>query len=187
MTRGRLAALGITSIQRPRYQAKMTYRVGKAGGDFEPEIGDPTLTQTITTLLQSEEVASEVIDELGLNTTPEKLSKKLKVLVRPNSAVLEVTIEADSTSGAERILTEYARVFSEQAERLGVRSENPTIAGGSRESIIFATLYTKPRADPEAVSPRRGAAVVTAMLLPGRFWNTCEESTKELMRSKARR
>jgi receptor protein-tyrosine kinase len=161
-----VAALVVTAIQTPMYRAKMTYVVGKAGGQFEPEIGDPTLTQTITTLLQSEEVASQVIDGLGLKTTPEKLSKKLKVLVRPNSAVLEVDIDADSTEGAERILREYSRVFNEEAQRLGIESDNPTISGTpSKESIIFATLYTRPRADPEAVSPRRGAAVVTATLL----------------------
>ncbi len=160
-----LAAFVVTALQTPMYRAKMTYVVGKAGGDFEPEIGSPTLTQTITTLLQSEDVASAVIDRLRLDTTPEKLSKKLKVLVRPNSAVLEVAIDADSTTKAERILGEYSTVFGEQAKRLGVQSVNPTIGGTSKESIIFATVYTRPRADQEAVSPRRGAALVTAALL----------------------
>lgn len=160
-----LAALVVTSIQTPMYRAKMTYVVGKAGGAFEPQIGDPTLTQTITTLLQSEDVASRVIDEIGLDTTPEKLSKKLKVSVRPNSAVLEVNIDADSTTGAEQILRTYSKVFGAEAQRLGIASDSPAIAGGSKESIFFATLYTKPRADPQAVSPRRGAAVITAALL----------------------
>lgn len=160
-----LAALVVTSIQTPMYRAKMTYVVGSAGGAFEPRIGDPTLTQTITTLLQSEEIAARVIDEVGLKTTPEKLSKKLKVLVRPNSAVLEVNVEADSTAGAERILRAYSKVFGAEAQRLGIKSNSPTIVGGSKESIIFATLYTRPRADPKAVSPRRGAAVVTAAML----------------------
>lgn len=160
-----LAALVITTIQTPMYRAKMTYVVGRAGGDFEPQIGDPALTQTVTTLLQSEDVAVQVIDQTGLDTTPEKLSKKLKILVRPNSAVLEVAIDADSTTGAEQILRSYAKVFGTEAQRLGIESDSPTLAGGSKESIIFATLYTKPRAIPEAVSPRRGAAVVTAALL----------------------
>ncbi len=160
-----LAAAAITAVQTPMYRAKMTLVVGLAGGEFQPEIGSPTITQTITTLFESEVVASQVIDTLRLDTTPEKLGKKLKVLVRPNSAVVEVSVDADSTTEAERVLEQYAAVFRREIKRLGFRSENPAIAGGSTEPIIYATVFNPPRADPEAVSPRKGAAMFTAALL----------------------
>lgn len=158
-------ALIATSLQTTMYRAKMTLVVGQAGGDFQPEIGSPTLTQTITTLFESEVVASEVIKRLKLDTTPEKLSKKVQVVVRPNSSVLEVSADADGIAESERVLSAFEEVFRTQIQRLGVRAENPQLGGGSKESIIFATVFNPPHADPEPVSPRRGRTLVTAILL----------------------
>ncbi len=158
------AAAAVTAVQTPMYRAKMSLVVGQTGGAFQPEIGSPTITQTVTTLLQSEDVASQVIDELRLDTTPEKLAKKLKVLVRPNSAVVEISIDADSTSESERILGQYATVFLKEIKRLGFESD-PAKIGETEDPIIYATVFNRPRADPKAVSPRKGAAIFTAALL----------------------
>jgi capsular polysaccharide biosynthesis protein/Mrp family chromosome partitioning ATPase len=159
------AALIATVLQQEKYRAKMTLVVGLAGGDFQPEIGSPTLTQTITTLFESEVVASEVIDNLNLDTTPEKLGKKLRVAVRPNSSVLEVTVDSNSTTESERILAEFGTVFRSQIKRLGIQTDDPALGRTSKQALVFATVFNPPRADPVPVSPRRGRALLTAFLV----------------------
>jgi len=80
----------VSSRQTPVYRAAMSIFVAQAGGGFQPILGSQSLSQTMSNLLQSDIVANQAINDLGLDTTPEKLRKKLKVSFKPDSSVLDV-------------------------------------------------------------------------------------------------
>lgn len=158
------AAIVVTGVQTPKYRAEMKLVVGQAGGDVQPVIGSQSLTQTMTTLLESEVVASSVARTLGLDTTPEELDKKLKVVVQPGSSVLEVAYTADTPEKARRILDEFGRSFTAEVDRkLGVRAGS--FGGGSTTPILFATIFNAAHANPKAISPKRVSTAMTAGVL----------------------
>ncbi len=155
------AAIVVTGLQTPKYRAEMKLVVGQAGGDVQPVIGSQSLTQTMTTLLESEVVASSVIRRLGLDMTPEEIDKKLKVVVQPGSSVLEVAYTADTPEKARTILDEFGRSFTAEVDRkLGVRAGS--FGGGSTTPILFATIFNAAHADPKAISPQRASTAMTA-------------------------
>jgi polysaccharide biosynthesis transport protein len=156
-------SLAITGLQTPKYRASMSLVVGQAGGDFAPEIGDQALTQTMTTLLRSEIVASAAIQKLKLDTTPEKFLDNLTVTVAPASSVLEVSYVGENPRQIEAALDEVGHAFTRLAdEKLGVQPQTSALGGKGSRPLVFATVYNPPHADPRPISPKRGLAVVTA-------------------------
>ena len=153
-----VVAAAATTLQTKIYRASMTFVVGQTGGEFQPEIGNVSLTQTITSLFESEVIAEDVIRELDLHTTSEKLNKKLSILVRPSSSVLEVSFVWPDPKRAEEILQAYADSFRELADRkLGISDQTTAFGRSSVRPIIFATVFNPPHADPKQISPSRSA------------------------------
>ena len=79
------AAFVSSYVQQPVYRASMKIVVGQGGGVFQPQYGAQVQPsrQTMTNLLQSDIVASTVIDNLQLKTTPRKLLSDLASLRKP--------------------------------------------------------------------------------------------------------
>ncbi len=142
--------------------------VAQAGGGFQPILGSQSLSQTMSNLLQSDIVANQAIKDLGLDTTPEKLRKKLKVSFKPDSSVLDVSYDSPQKPLAVAVLGsiagEYTRLVD---EKLGVRYRG-TARGKQPLSIIVAKVF-----DPRICRKsgfRRSRRRISVSRLP---WGSC--------------
>jgi len=165
-----LIALGSASLvvftQDSVYRASMQIVVGQAGGDVQPVIGSTPLTQTMSNLLESDVLATNVIQNLDLNTTPEKLIKDLHVAAQPDSAVLEVSYDSTDSEQAQAVLEEVASVYTKLVDqKLGISSGSGGFQGGSAAPSIFATVFDPPHIEPNPVSPKTGRTLGFAAVL----------------------
>lgn len=145
----------IVSQQEPVYRASMDLVVAQSGGDLQPVIGSQPLTQTMTNLLESTVVASTVIDNLGLDMTPQALQERIHVATRPESSVLGVSYDSSSREEALSVVSEIATVFTTLVDdKLGIRSSNGGFQGSGARPLIFATVFDPPHLEPGRVSPK---------------------------------
>src|SRR6187401_1152780 len=90
----------VTFRQKSVYRATMKVVAVQTGGTTQPDIGSQKLSQTMTNLLESDVVASRVIQRLSLDTTPHALLKKLHVSFKPDSSVLDFTFDSTDKRAA---------------------------------------------------------------------------------------
>jgi succinoglycan biosynthesis transport protein ExoP len=149
--------LGTTAVlvfsQKSVYRATMQIVAYQSGGQSQTDFGSQQLSQTMKTLLESDVVAKEVIDNVGLETTPPKLLKKVHVSFRPDSSVLAVSYDSTSKSQALAVLDEYRRVFVTQVKRLGVR-DRPSGQGNQDTPETVVDVFDPPHLQPDPVSPK---------------------------------
>src|SRR6266508_4043514 len=151
--------LGVTAVvvftQHSVYRATMKIVVAQAGGQSQPDFGSQQLSQTMKTLLESDVVAKEVIDNVGLETTPPKLLKKVHVSFRPDSSVLDVSYDSTSKPQALAVLDEYRKVFIRLVdENLGVRSRGSVLGGRVTLPGVVVNVFDPPHLQPDAISPK---------------------------------
>lgn len=158
-----LAATAVVTMrQQSVYRASMSLIVAQVGGGTTPQLGNLAANQTVAGVLRSDAVAQRAIDRLGLDVTPEKLLNKVKVKVKPDNSVVEVTYDATSRTQAAIVLSAVARSFREVARRnLGVTG----IPKRPGPLHIIASPLTLPHADPGRVSPTPGKDLAFAGLL----------------------
>src|SRR5919204_947343 len=140
----------------PVYRASMKLVVGQAGGASPPVIGTRALTQTMTNLIQSTIVADQALRNLHLRRTktPESVTKHMKVHVKPDSSVLEVTYDSHSKRRAVRVLGQVAVVFTHMVRaKLGLQTGKSVLEHRSGEQVFFATVFDPPHLNPGRVSP----------------------------------
>jgi succinoglycan biosynthesis transport protein ExoP len=160
----------IVFTQTPVYRASMQLVVGQAGGDVQPVIGSTPLTQTMSNLLESDVLATSVIQNLDLKTTPEQLINDLHVSAQPDSAVLQVGYDSSDREQAKVVLQEVASVYTNLVdEKLGISSGSSGFQGGGAAPSIFATVFDPPHIEPNQVSPKTtrtlGFAAVLGLLI----------------------
>jgi succinoglycan biosynthesis transport protein ExoP len=151
-------ALGATAFvtfrQESVYRATMKVVVVQTGGTSQPDIGSQKVSQTMSNLLESDVVASSVIQKLSLDTTPHALLKKLKVSFKPDSSVLDITFDSTDKQGAVVILREFSRSFRRLVDlRLGVQSGQGALGDPGAVPVIIATVFDPPHLKPGRVSP----------------------------------
>lgn len=183
---GTLAWL-VSSAQMPVYRASMSIFVAQAGGDFPPVLGSQSLSQTMSNLLESDIVARQAINDLNLDTTPDKLTKKLKVSFKPDSSVLDASFDSTDKKLAVSILgslaTNYTRLVD---ERLGFRSSGAA-RGRQPLSIIVAKVFDPPHLQKERVSPKpaKNLGFATALgLVLGLILGVARESLDNRIRGR---
>ena len=153
------AAISITALQDPVYRASEKMVVGQNQGLVDARFTNSiqSFTQTMTTLLESEVVASTVINNLNLDISPRKLLNRLQVSSRPDSAVLEVTYDATSREEAVLVLDEVGKVFTNLVDE--------RLATGSSEIPITATVFDPAHLEPDQVSPKPVRTLIIAGVL----------------------
>ena len=145
------AAALVISQQDSVYRASMGVIVAQGGGDSRPEIGNRPLTQTMTNILESNVIASQVVKDLGLPLTSDQLLKKLAVSVRPDSSVLEITYDSTDREQAVAVLSSLGTAFLDLTrEKLGV-TDSLSRPG---PLLIIANIYDPPHLQPEPVAPQ---------------------------------
>lgn len=165
-----VAALIAATSYQAEYRASMKMVVGQGGSVLQPQYGANVqpFTQTMTSLAESDVVASTVIEDLGLKITPRQLLNRLRVTSRPESAVLDMSYRASTRQTAVRVLSEVGSVFARLVEqRLGNRPQ--TDANGRTVPPITATVFDPAHIQPGTVgnSPGKtmGIAAVLGILL----------------------
>lgn len=146
-----VGAAAITASQSTVYRASMKVVVGQGNGFFQPQFGSSVqpFTQTMTALLESDVVATEVIKKLNLPATPRSVLSQMSVASNPESSVLDVSYDSTSKQTAVSVLNTIGSTFAALVkQRFG---SHPTANGGP---AITATVFDPAHLQPSPVRPR---------------------------------
>jgi succinoglycan biosynthesis transport protein ExoP len=167
VTAAALAAASVTTLlQHNVYRASTKIVVGQGGGIFDPQFGNAVqpATQTMSSLLKSDIVATTVIRDLGLQETPKSLLRHVQVSSTPDSSVLQVSFDSRNRDEAVRTLDKVASVFTSLVRRkLG---KQPVPSGQSTSlPVVTATVFDPAHADPNPISPHPGRTIVISGII----------------------
>lgn len=166
------AAAGYVLSQRQlrMYEAETTLLV--AAGAPSPEIAERlipdsrnSLVKTYRELLLKRPVLEQVIDELGLETTPEKLMEHLKISDVRDTQLLVLSAQDPDPRQAAGIANAIVAAFNQQA---GALLANPYATGRGGLNIVEVAT---PPLEPIGPGPVRtiGIAALVGLLLAGGF------------------
>src|SRR6266496_4312357 len=125
--------------------------VAQGGGSVQPQLGNLPLTQTMTNILESDVVATQVTRKLNLQISSSDLLKKITVQVKPDSSVLGVSYDSSSKRQAIQVLDALATAFKSLIrQQLGV-SASFRQTGPLR---IVVSVFNPPHLEPGRVSPQ---------------------------------
>jgi Mrp family chromosome partitioning ATPase/capsular polysaccharide biosynthesis protein len=146
----------IVSSKQSIYRATTKILIAEIPGATAPVFTTQELSQTMSTLAQSDLVARDVIAGSRINTTPSKFGKHLKVTFKPDSAVLEVSYDSPRKAEAVRVLREFTKVFG---SLLNKRFAPPVSADGKSTGVqlpaIGAEVFDPPYLQPKPVAPKK--------------------------------
>jgi capsular exopolysaccharide synthesis family protein len=159
------AAIAVSLLQEPVYQARTQIVVGQGGGLFQ--VNQPNAIQpfsaTMKDLLKSNVIARRVIANLRLTGSEESLLSKVSVTVKPESSALNVAVQDHSRARARAIADEIGRVFSNLVnERFG---QATPVAPDQQVPPLTTTVWDPAHIDPGQVSPRPKRNVAIAGVL----------------------
>jgi capsular exopolysaccharide synthesis family protein len=164
-------ALGLASMQTPRYEATTKIVVGQGKGLFQPGVAYAVqpFTATMGNLVKSNIVAQEVIDRLDLHGwTTQRVLSEVGVVVDPTTAVIQVSAVDTSRTRATEIVGQVGKVFSRLVKQRFGGSDTPvatTTNGALAQLPLTATIFDPAHALPGRVSPRPTRDAVIAGLL----------------------
>ena len=171
-----VVALGAATVYLLRaqstYAAESKIVVGQGRALFGADVSNAVqpFTQTMTELIQSNIVARQTIDRLGLDMTPTELIDNLTVTNRPDAAVLLVEYVDDSRAQATRVLGTVGQVFTQLVDEELARggqttTTTPAPAGADVPEPVSATVFDPAHPLPGRVSPRPSRTIVVAIIL----------------------
>ena len=134
--------------QEPVYRAQAKILVGEKRKGFKSEFVDQSDVRTMATLMQGNNVTKGAIDDVGLKTTPEKLRKKLKVEVLPDSSTLDVSYDSTDNLLAYNVVKSMVENF--QAE----------VARRAESFDLIIEPFDDPYVKPDAVAPKYGTNII---------------------------
>ncbi len=167
---GAAAGYVLSQRQMRMYQAEMTLLVVASAPS--PEIAERlipdsrnSLVKTYRELLLKRPVLEQVIDELGLKTTPEKLMERLAISDVRDTQLLVLSAQDPDPRQAAGIANAIVAAFNQQA---GALLANPYAAGRSGLSVVEAAT---PPLEPIGPGPVRtiGIAALVGLLLAAGF------------------
>lgn len=134
---GFVALVGVATILTPKsYTTTVRLLAGRPDSNTAPEGGDTALpvlnalvlqsgvqsAETLAALAQQRDLASKVIAQLGLQTTPQALLGRVSVQPVVNTALLNLSVSANTPQKSADIANAFANAFVDQ-ERDFVRAE----------------------------------------------------------------
>ena len=162
------AAAAYTYTQPIVYRSSMKIVVGQGQGIFAPEVGNVAeqFTQTMSDLLESDVVATEVIEELELELTPAELLANADVVTKPSTAVLEVTYDDTNRARGRAILRTIGEVFTGLVREKLVPSPGTTALPDDATNLaVTATIFDPAHYLPGQVEPKPLRNVAVAGVL----------------------
>ncbi|MDQ3987086.1 MAG: Wzz/FepE/Etk N-terminal domain-containing protein [Actinomycetota bacterium] len=143
----------------PVYRSSMKILVGQGEGVFRSDLVNATeeLTQTASDLLETDVVATTVIEELDLGITSNQLLGNLGVSTEPATAVLVVSYDDTDRERGGAILAEVGETFEELVSE--------ELSGEGQNGNITATVFDDAHPLPGQVDPKpvRDIAVAGAL------------------------
>ena len=143
------AAVGLTLLQTPRYEASIKVLVGQTLADEQPSSnlgsdvqGLVQLTRTVAEAINSRPVAEAVIDRLDLRMTLERFFENLTVEQIPETQFVRVSYTDPDPQRAQRVANAVGEEFADQISDL-----RPSA------NAITATVWEQAVVPNEPVSP----------------------------------
>ena len=150
-------AAGVSAALTPQYTATTQLFVSTTGSDdlntaLQGNYFAEGKVTSYATLLTSKELATAVIDDLGLSETPEELAERISASVITDTTVLDVTVTDPSPAGALAVARSIDAEFVDLVREL----ETPV---GSAASPVKITVIAEPELPTAPSSPDVGANV----------------------------
>ncbi len=144
-----VVAVGISLAQTPKYEASIKILVGQEEGSEAPagnlggEVqGLQQITQTMAEGVTTRPVVESVIQQLGLQTTPEDLQKNLNAEQVRATQFIQVHYTDTSPERAQQVADAIGDVFSEQVSEVSPSA-----------NAVTATVWERAELPDEPVSP----------------------------------
>ncbi len=153
ITAAALAAAAVYTVRQPPvYRASMKIVLGVADTHYQPVLGSATESdiQTMSDLVESDSVASEVVKTLNLNLNSTALLKNLQVSNKPNTAVLDVSYDDTDRAEGVAILNAIGDAFTTRVRDQLTALKQPA---GAKPGIA-ATVFDAAHSLPDPVKPK---------------------------------
>jgi tyrosine-protein kinase len=156
------AAVAVSLAQPSKYRAETKIVIGERNSLFPPGAANAfePFSATVGDLLESNIVARDVINRLGLKYTEKHVLDSMSVSITPQSSVLNVSIVDTNADRARAIADEIGKVFSRLVDRRFGGS-----ASGSGSTQLTALVWDPAHVDPGRVSPRPVRNIAIAAVL----------------------
>lgn len=124
-----------------------------AGGQFSQQ-----RVRSYASLLEGDEIASRVVDELALPESSSQMSSKISSSIETDTVVLSITVSDSDPERARELTAATATVFSDYVEEL----ETPD---GQDTSPIRASIVDQPQVATSPVSPQPTRNIALGIVL----------------------
>lgn len=150
-------AVGLSMVQTPQYEATIKTLVGQDQGitdNPQEALALQNLTETMAEAANSRPIAEAVIQQLGLQSTPEEILGSMSVEPIPGTQFVQMSYRDTSPERAQRVVNAIGSVFSEQISE-----------ASSDASAITATVWEPAEEPNEPVSPNPVRNGLLALML----------------------
>jgi polysaccharide biosynthesis transport protein len=147
----------VTKSQDPIRRASTEVLVGvqTRGVAADPELADFALMRTMSAVLESDGVTSDVIRRLNLDMSAADFKDRLKVDVLPETALLKVSYDSTDPRLARNVISEVLRSFRQRVDRTLERREP-----GEKSYNVDLSVLTPPSLQADPVGPKTGANLI---------------------------
>jgi succinoglycan biosynthesis transport protein ExoP len=161
------ASIAYVAQATPVYSASSKVVVGQGRTLFNPSLSVDfeAFTSTISSLLQSNVVAQDTINDLGLKMSPTSLLANLSVSSQPDGAVIDVAYDDTDQARAVDILKTVDSVFTTLLNNELAARTTSTTATSASTSTVTAAVFDPAHLDPGKVSPHTTRSIVIALVL----------------------
>jgi capsular exopolysaccharide synthesis family protein len=157
---GVLAGVGLALLQAPQYTATasvlVTSPVSQTAGS---RALDPEEVATQADIIVSDEVTNRVIDEKGLDTTPEDLTKRVVAEPVSDRQVIDVSVTAPTSSEAAEIANAFATTYITVGQERVQQSQQKVIDYYVQQSTQTRDRLNKLRDDLVGASDAEAVAI----------------------------
>ena len=142
------AAVGLSLVQQPVYEASIKVLVGQESGltDSPTDVsGLQDLTETMVEAVNSRPVAEAAIERADLNVTPETLlEERLSVGQIGETQFIEVSYQDLDPQRAQRVVNTLGEVFSEQISDISPETNTVTATVWARATLPDQPISPNP-------------------------------------------
>ncbi|MBN0049169.1 polysaccharide biosynthesis tyrosine autokinase [Streptomyces actuosus] len=129
------AALAVTSLSAPVYEARTQIFVATRAGDDTAQLNQgqsfsQARVQSYAEIVTTRQVTTPVVRQLGLHTTPEELASRITAVAPLNTVLINITVRDTVPRRAARIANAVAQRFGSVIEQL----ETPKQQAGTAQS-----------------------------------------------------
>lgn len=161
---GGLAALAISLLVPPTYQATIQFYATVSGGEnmataaYQGSLGAQQRVQSYAALVKSTEIAREVADGQDVDLSPNLVANQTEASANANTVLLDVTVRDSDPERAFRVAEGYGEVLPDVINRL----ETPD---GGGPALAKLTVVNPPSIPSTPVSPRTEQNIILGLVL----------------------